>query len=239
MSSNRLIKKEFANQPEEKKPIESKHLTEVKPDPTESALAVHMNSFAAADGFVDQKSIYNACIKAGYSEKDSSDVAKNTMIGAYYCGVPGVSLSFFGGIQGHFKPKDAVPLLTHPKDSGLFDRHSGKFNEALFKILEDKYAIVDIDGEKIISRAKMDEFTQKETNQDKRWEDASWLFKHLGQLGNKGEFDLLFQRGVSRYKNNEGYLKLSDLRQWYINSQPILDKMHDNELPVPPPLKRG
>jgi len=226
LSSNRLIKDEL-----EKKP-ESKQVPETK---GKDALENHIASFAGPDGLVDEKSIEDVCVnKMHLSQKQAHDVAVKTMRAALYCGVPGVYFCY--GATGNFKPKDAVPVFTHPHDSGLFDRHTGAFHDELYKILQEKYSITDNDGEKIISRAKMEEFILKETQQAARWIDAGWLFNQVGKTGNKGEFDVFFEKTVSRFKKNaknedEGYVTLTDLKQWYLDSRSVLEKMEKYELP--------
>lgn len=233
MSSNRLIK-DALDSPLDTKPTESKS--------TPSALELHMASFANAEGYVDEDSIYKACHeKMHLSEADSKRIAHTTLLGAYLFGVPGVKYSC--GVKGKFHPKDAVPLLTHPHDSGLYDRHTGEFNEKLFQILVDKYAITDDDGTKIISKDKLQEFSSKATNQDGRWNDKWFPAKQLGKIANGGEINVFFERATSRYKPNEakemiGYVTIDDLKQWYMNTQTVLEKMQQNQLPGPAPLRR-
>jgi len=226
MSSDRVMMNSLAQQADLKQVLESKT----------SAIESHMLSFASDEGFVDQNSIYNACLnKMHCSEKDSKSISVNTMRGAWMFGVPGVHFSLCKGIYGKFKPKDAMGLLMHPHDTGIFNRYTGEFDAELFQVLEDKYAITDKDGTKLISSDKIQQFIEHDSHLNERWADAHILFKKMGQIANGGEFDFFFQRATSRYIDNVGYVTMADLKQWYLNSVVLMQKMQNNEIPVSKP----
>lgn len=209
---------------------------EKKNTPLDStALVKHIATFAGSDGYVNYDSMMDKLTHEWHLPiKEAKQIAKGVMWGAYYCGVKGVTI--FGG---RFLPEDAV-CMTHPWDSALFDRYTGEFNQELFSTLLNKYFITDEDGVKIISHASMNKFLEEHHKDDHRWDDASRLFTFLGKNGNKGEFDLFFEKCVSRWKNNsngesEGYITQNDFEQFYLNTKLIAEKVKENLLPVKKP----
>ncbi|HEX2549054.1 MAG TPA: hypothetical protein VHM20_04440 [Gammaproteobacteria bacterium] len=202
-------------------------------DPT--ALVKHIATFADDSGYVDYNSMMDKLVNEWHLEKkEAKQIAQGVMWMAYFTGVKGVTI--FGG---KFLPQDALGL-THPWDSALFDRYTGAFNQELFAVLLNQFFITDEDGVKIISHASMNQFLKEHHAVDHRWDDASYFFKMLGKTGNKGEFDLFFEKCVSRWKKNaagelEGYITQSDFEQFYLNTKLIAEKVKTNILPQKKP----
>lgn len=223
---------------QEIKNLSTAEAKDFKSPSSDSSLVKHMNTFAAADGFIDKQSIFEACVKKWHlSEEQANTLASGTLQVAFYRGVPGVSFSFEGGVSGRFLAKDAVGLLTHPSDTGLYDMKNGTVNNKQFDMLE-KYAIVDADGEKLISQSRLTAYLKDFYKIDNRWKDAPALFKFIGEKGNIGEFEIFFKRAVSRWKLNtitnqmEGCVTLSELKYFLTDSQPMVNAVKSGELPA-------
>lgn len=196
---------------------------------TDDALENHIASYANEQGEVDLKSIHDICHnKMHLSEEKSTEVATSIMNAAWYCGTPGVYYSPYSGLYGSFKPKDAFPVFLLAYDGGLYD-NNGEFREDLFQILKNKYAIEDWDGEKLITKAKMKEFIEKETNQTERINSANWSYQKFAY--NDVEFNAFFKKAVTRYIFNketnrmEGYVNVSAIKLWYTYAKHQLDNM--------------
>ena len=204
---------------------------------TTEALLNRISIFAGNDGYVDAKSIQDTCVnRLHLTEEKSREIAMNTTWGAWYCGIPGMTYSVFAGVYGRFQPKDAIPLFLLGYDAGLYDQ-KGNFRENLFHLLEKKYAIEDEDGEYIISKTKMKEFIEKEAQQPTRLMNATWSYQNFGITGNKDEFDIIFDKMISRYKKNnanldEGYVNVRDLKLWYVNSKYVVNQIEREALPA-------
>lgn len=198
---------------------------------TEDALLNKISFFADKEGYVDAQSIRDAYVnKLHLSEAKSTTIAINTLWNALYQGIPGITYSFFSGIYGRFKPKDAVPLFTLAYDGGLYDK-KGTFRDDLFKILEEKYAVEDWDNEKIISKTKMKEFLEKETQQTTaRSQNATWAYHNLA-IPNQDEFDAIFDSMATRRKRNSktgeihDFATLHHLKLWYVNSKYLTEQL--------------
>ncbi len=196
-----------------------------------SPLEDHMLYFANAEGYVDEKSIYLACRnKLHMTESGAKNTAFGTMFGAWFQKVPGMSFSVRRGVQGRFRPKDALGLLTHPHDTGFYDRENGSFNEELFQLLE-SYAIQGNHGEHLVSRDIIEKFINERNKNDNRWDNARWYFKKLGEVAHRGEFELLFSLGANRFILNtktgqlEGYVTVDALKEFYRDSPGFFNKI--------------
>ena len=159
------------------------------------------------------------------------------MRSAWTYGTPGVERIIFQGICGQFKPHSGIPFFTLTYDGGLYHL-DGSFNEKAFAILEKRYACEDWDGEKIISRALMKRFLEKETYQATRASHAPWLYQKRGMQNHEETFNLFFDKLISRYKinsftqNKEGYVTLRNLKLWYVSGQTILNDIESGRLPA-------
>lgn len=194
-------------------------------------LEKHMLTFSDADGYITAESIYVSCIYDWHlPEVEAVKLAEATLQVAYYQGVPGVSIGA-AGIYGRFLPKDAVGLLTHPSDTGIYKMHHGLVDDEQFTLLE-KHAVIDADGEKMISESGMRAYLAEWNKEDTRWQHEDFLFKAIGKAGNQGEFELFFSRAVSRWKEGEGYVTLKDLRNFYYDSAPTVASVKMYALPV-------
>jgi hypothetical protein len=210
-----------------------------KSSSSDAHLTKHMNTFAAADCYIDKQSIFEACVKKWHlSEGDANKLAIMTLKVAYLRGVPGVVLTASGDITGRFLAKDAVGKLTHPSDTGLYNMTDGSVNLKQFEILK-KYALVNAEGEELICQSNLNKYLADWYKVDKRWKDETRLYQFIGKQGNEGEFEIFFKRSITHWLLNpetnvmEGCVTLDALKSFLMDSNPMVNAVKAQVLPPP------
>ena len=206
----------------------------------DSPLVKHMNTFAGEDGYITKKSIFEASIKKWHlDESQANTLALGTLKVAWLRQVPGVHFSLVNGMSGGFLAKDAVDLLTHPSDTGLYDMTGGTVNADRFDELE-KYATTDENGEKLISQTSLTKYLTDWYRVDNRWQHSTWLNKFIGSAGNKGEYEIFFSKCGSRWLPNpetnqmEPAITLSELKYFLTDSYSMVKAVETHSLPAKP-----
>src|SRR6185312_2223155 len=150
-------------------------------------------------------------------------------------GVPGVTWSPFG-VTGKFLPKDGVSFLTHPYDTGFYHKSHGSVDVDRFEELK-KYAVLDGNGKLSITQSGLTNYLNNWYKVDNRWHDSSWFYKLIGSAGNKGEYEIIFNRLSSGYiwnaetNRDEKSVTLDTLKNFLIDSAPEIKKIETGVLP--------
>lgn len=184
-----------------------------------TALETHVKFFSNGSGKFTAESIEQGMKKlGGTSAEKAHSTSLLTMNAASRKGCP--YAKFFGG--GHFESAE-IPKLIHPADTGIFTK-KGEFNSELFSQLE-KYATEDKEsGQKVISIAKLNEFKQKESHQE-RWADANFFSKKVSETASNSEFDLLFELLSDYKKNGVNYISIPRLHRFYTDGETLFKEL--------------
>lgn len=204
--------------------------------PNISSLEKHMNTFADADGFITKQSVFEACVKKWHLPEDKANtLAEITMHMAWSTGVPGVTWSPFG-VTGKFLPKDGVSSLTHPYDTGFYHKSHGSVDVDRFEELK-KYAVLDANGKLSITQSGLTNYLNHWYKVDNRWHDSPWFYKLIGSAGNKGEYEIIFNRlsndriWNAETNSDEKSVTLDTLKSFLIDSAPEIKKIETGILP--------
>lgn len=200
---------------------------------TESAtpLEIHINYFAGKDERLSLTSMTENLIKL---DKDQS------YFNQFLEFIRAAIVSLKGGVQinkcpfSTFSAKQAVGVLNHTQHTGIYNA-DGSFNQNRWNTLINYYTEINDRHERFITKNKLFNFLEG----CRKIDNQSDLLG-LATRASNGEWNTLFDKCTDYWKevpnaNPEPAMKISTLKEFFMSTPTLFERVTSGELPVPPP----